>query len=286
MLDAFVGEPPPTLHPVVWMGTLLGWAERRAPRHPPARFLYGLVMALAIPLAWGALAAWIERRAPWPVQAALLKPTFAGRGLLGAAERVERALGDRRLEEAQHALRWLVSRPTEGLSPKLASAAAIESVAENLVDSWLAPLLAYAAFGMGGAYVYRAANTADAMWGYRTPEYEWLGKAAARLDDLLNLVPSRLGALLLVVVSPRHVAAKRVWRRDAGRTASPNAGQTMAAMAGTLGVRLEKPDHYVLNAEAPLPEPGDVAHARRAVARAMLLSAGFTLALRRGRVRG
>ena len=89
------------------------------------------------------------------------------------------------------------------------SSAAIESLAENFVDSWLAPLCAYSLFGLPGAYAYRAANTADAMWGYRAPRYEWLGKGVARLDDLLNWLPARVGALLLCIAGPRPRFAAR-----------------------------------------------------------------------------
>jgi adenosylcobinamide-phosphate synthase len=182
-------------------------------------------------------------------------------------------------------LTWLVSRPTAELDAALIAAAAIESLAENLVDSWVAPLAAYACFGLPGAYAYRAANTADAMWGYRTPTYAWLGKPAARLDDLLTWLPARLGALLLVVAGPRRGAALAAWRRDAGCTQSPNAGQPMAAAAGQLGVRLEKRGHYTLFAEAPPPSSEDLAAARRLVGRAMLLLAGLMLVLTRARAR-
>jgi adenosylcobinamide-phosphate synthase len=182
------------------------------------------------------------------------------------------------LVAARHALMALVSRPTADLSPSLVAAAAIESLAENLVDSWVAPLLAYALFGLPGAYAYRAANTADAMWGYRTPGYEHLGKVAARLDDALSFVPARLGALLLAVVGPNPREALAVWRRDAHRTPSPNAGPPMSAIAGQLNVRLEKPGTYVLNATAPEPTPADVAAARALVARAMLLAGLLALA--------
>src|SRR5438105_15583629 len=126
-----------------------------------------------------------------------------------------------RLEPARHELRSLVSRPTTSLDPPLVAAAAIESLAENLVDSWLSPLLAYSVFGLGGAYAYRAVNTADAMWGYRTPRYEQLGKAAARLDDLLNFVPARLGGLMLCAVAGHSCrAALNTWLRDGFKTAS------------------------------------------------------------------
>ena len=142
--------------------------------------------------------------------------------------------GTGRLARRQRELR---DEPTEDLEADEVASAAIESAAENLVDSVAAPVLAYAAGGLPAAWAYRAVNTADAMWGYRDARYERFGKAAARLDDLANLVPARLGAAALVAGAalagedggrrPRRVGPAR-------RTASPNAGWPMAAMAGAL----------------------------------------------------
>ncbi len=272
-MDELYGEPPDVIHPVVWMGRALAWLEIHAPRRDAARLAYGSAVALGLPAAWGCLARLVERVAPWPVQALVLKPTFAGRALFEAARRVEDALDAGRLGEARQELRSLVSRPTAELDRQLTSAAAIESLAENVVDSWVAPLAAYALFGLGGAYAYRAANTADAMWGYHMPRYAWLGKAAARLDDVLNWAPARLGTLLLVLSADRRRAALTAWWRDAGRTASPNAGQTMACVAGALDVRLEKRGHYLLNRTGRPPDARDIAHARRLVRTAMVLAA-------------
>jgi len=243
--------------------------------------MYGMAVALALPAFWAMIGSLVERWAPWPVQAIALKSAISGSALFAAAQRVEEALRAGHLDAARQQLTWLVSRPTAQLDSGLAASAAIESLAENFVDSWLAPLLAYAAFGLGGAFAYRAANTADAMWGYRTPEFEWLGKGIARLDDLLNWLPARLGALLLVASGPRPRQAVRVWYRDAGRTASPNAGQIMAVAAGQLDVRLEKPGHYLLHAAARLPGAADVATARHLVRRAALASLCLTILLRR-----
>jgi adenosylcobinamide-phosphate synthase len=201
--------------------------------------------------------------------------------LLEAARRVEEDLGIGDVDTARVNLRWLVSRRADHLESGLIASAAIESLAENYVDSWLAPLAAYSVFGLGGALAYRAANTADAMWGYRSAEYEWLGKGAARLDDVLNWLPARLAGLLLVIAGPRPRAALAIWRRDAGLTASPNAGQSMATVAGHLGVRLEKSDHYVLHAAGRTPTAYDVGVARRLVRRAMLLAAALCLVLRK-----
>jgi adenosylcobinamide-phosphate synthase len=282
-LDVLFGEPPEAFHPVVWMGRGLAWLETHAPRSDTsgtrsgwagaARLGYGAISVIGWVAGWACVAGLFERLTPWPLQALVLKPTFAGRALLEAAARVEANLGANELASAREGLVALVSRPTSTLSHGLVAAAAIESLAENLVDSWLAPLLAYAFFGLPGAYLYRAANTADAMWGYRTPRYARLGKTAARLDDLLTFWPARVGALLLVLAGPRPGQALQVWRRDGHRTLSPNAGQPMSAMAGQLGVRLEKPGAYVLNAPAPEPSSVHIAAARQLVARAMLLAA-------------
>jgi adenosylcobinamide-phosphate synthase len=132
-------------------------------------------------------------------------------------------------------------------------------VAENASDALVAPMLAYAAFGLPGAAVYRGINTLDAMIGYRGA-YEWLGKPAARLDDAANLIPSRVSAgLLALAVGPsRGCAAWQIAWRDHGRTASLNAGWPMAGMAGALGVELEKVGHYRLGAPARLPQASDI----------------------------
>jgi adenosylcobinamide-phosphate synthase len=124
-------------------------------------------------------------------------------------------------------------------------------------------------------------NTADAMWGYHTPRYEQLGKAAARLDDLLNFAPARLGALVLCAVAGQGWrAAMTTWLRDGFKTASPNAGQTMACAAGALGVRLEKEGQYVLGAHSRLPAASDIGRARRLVARAIWVAAALALLAR------
>jgi adenosylcobinamide-phosphate synthase len=263
------------------MGTLLDWLEARAPCSDPARYVYGMSVALGLPLVWCVLGRCLTTVAPWWVEAVALKSTFAGRSLLEAGRRVEEDLRIGDVDRARVDLRWLVSRRTDNLDNGLIAAAAIESLAENFVDSWLAPLAAYALFGLGGALAYRAANTADAMWGYRSPRYEWLGKGAARLDDVLNWLPARLGAGLLVMTGPRPRAALATWRRDARLTASPNAGQSMATVAGHLGVRLEKSGHYVLHAEGRIPSATDVEAARRLVRLAMLLVATLCLIVRK-----
>ena len=127
-----------------------------------------------------------------------LKPALSLAPLIEAATDVQRALQRGHLIEARRLLGWhLVSRNTNDLSPAEVAGAAIESVAENLSDSVVAPLIAFRVGGLAGAYAYRMLNTADAMLGYHTPELEWFGKAAARADDIVNLLPSRVTAGLI-----------------------------------------------------------------------------------------
>src|SRR5581483_558027 len=169
-----------------------------------------------------------------------------------------------RLDAARESLRALVSRDTSRLSAAGACSAAIESVAENLCDSLVAPIYAFLLAGVPGAIVYRAVNTWDAMVGYHG-EYEFLGKAAARLDDLANYLPARMTAGMIAVAAIagadwRGAIARA--RSESGRTESPNAGWPMAAMAGALQRRLAKCGHYRLGAEYRACEPADV---RRAV---------------------
>ena len=159
-------------------------------------------------------------------------------------------------------------------------------MAENSSDSIVAPLFFYAVGGVPGALAYRAVNTLDAMIGYRG-EYEWLGKAAARLDDVANLVPARLTAALLALAAPlgrgSALRALATWVRDRAHTASPNAGHPMAAMAAALGVVLEKRGAYCLGADLRTPEARDIGRAVRVKAGAAAFAtaaAVFALARR------
>ncbi|HET7771105.1 MAG TPA: adenosylcobinamide-phosphate synthase CbiB [Chloroflexota bacterium] len=293
-LDLVWGEPPARFHPVVWMGKLVAALERRAPAGERARLAYGACLVPVV-LACVALPAWWLERALGKlglVGALLLgvclKPAFAVRELLRAAERVGASLEAGDLPAAREWLTWLVSRDTRELDAPLLAAAAIESVAENASDSAVAPLLCFGLFGLAGAMAYRAANTMDAMLGYRTERYEQLGKTAARLDDALNVLPSRLtGALVVCAAAVTGGSVSQGWRvmrRDAGLTASPNAGWPMAATAGALGVRLEKVGHYRLHAGGREPAPHDVARGVALIRTALALGLVpiATLTWRRG----
>lgn len=297
VLDRAFGEPPPAFHPVVGLGNLATALEPRArARSGLHELAHGCGLAAAIvgmAVGWGALAEQLVDRLPRVprllARAALLKPAFAVRELLAAGERVRDLLERGDVATARAALRDLVSRDRAALDAPLIAAAAVESLAENASDSIVAPGLAYLTAGLPGAYGYRAANTLDAMVGYRG-HYERLGKAAARLDDLLNLLPARLTAALIVLgaalTGDDPDAALVVARRDHGATASPNAGWPMSAMAGALGVQLEKPGHYRLGDPRRPVEAADVDRAGRIVERivegigVVLVVAGGALAAR------
>jgi len=289
LLDGALGEPPEAVHPVVWMGRAVGAA---VPPDPPGAgavtlargALAAMSGATLSALAAGALAA-AARPAPRAVGAAVegveLWPLLALRELLRAAGRVGDALHDGDEPRARDELRWLVGRDRAQLDAPLLASAALESVAENLSDSVIAPLLYARLAGPGGAALHRFANTADAMVGYRD-RHRLGGRAAARLDDLLGLAPSRATALLIAAAAPAGGGspsrALHVLRRDGGATSSPNAGRPMAAMAGALGVRLEKPGHHVLNPAAAFPRAVDVGRAVRIARAATVLALGAAVA--------
>jgi len=287
--DWFVGDPPNRFHPVAWMGRGIAWSKRCCRFSAPiVQFGHGvLIVAMGGGAVWSVVH-WLERRLrQLPsglrllTEAWLLKQTFSVHGLYRATGDVQQALARGDLAEARHWLGWhLVSREVSTLDESEVAAATIESLAENTSDGIIAPWWWYMVGGLPLAFLYRFVNTADAMLGYRDARHEWLGKTAARLDDLLNLIPARLTAMFFVLTSGRsRIRAWRVWRRDARLTASPNAGHPMSAMAGALGVRLEKKDHYTLGAELPPPQPVHLARARRFLLLLTLISAGLALLL-------
>ena len=282
-VDWWLGEPPAAWHPVVWMGRALQWwGERLAPVAPVARDLKVFWLAA---LAWCAQAA-IILIASWAAQelvlmlhgflaaallALLLKPLLAWRMLHDEVLAVEVSLGQS-LEAGRAQLSRLVSRDVSSLTAVQVRESAIESLAENLNDSVVAPLFWFALLGLPGAALYRFANTADAMWGYpgmRGGRYwQWAGKWAARADDVLSWVPARITSGLLAVVANGLPLSNLA--RQARKTPSPNSGWPMAAMALALGVRLAKPGVYALNSRGRRAGPLDTQRAARLGSRVVL----------------
>ena len=187
VLDIALPEPPNVFHPVAWMGKVISWMERLAAGlGNTMSFLVGVFMAVSVPVLFGG-AAWLAAIGlreigdiPYLIGCAiLLKTTFAVRGLGRAARDTQRSIESADISDARQSLRSLVSRDAAELSEPLVAAAAIESVAENTTDSFIAPWFAFALLGLPGAFAYRAVNTLDSMIGYRG-KYEYLGKASAR----------------------------------------------------------------------------------------------------------
>ena len=290
-LDLGLGDPPSRWHPVAGVGRALDAGRRGLSGAPPVLLLVGGAALVGSLAALAAILVLTLERAlsSWPlvallVDAVLLKGAFSIRGLFTAVSGVQRALEAGRLEAARATLsRDLVSRPVASLDAGQVASGAIESLAENLTDSLVAPVLCFLIGGVPAAWAYRVVNTADAMLGYREGELEYLGKAAARTDDALNWVPARLAAAGLVagaaLTGGSASGAWRMLRRDGGNTASPNAGRTMAAMAGGVGVRLVKPGFYSLG-DGALPGPRAIGLALRVAAVASALAmAAATLGL-------
>ncbi len=201
----------------------------------------------------------------------LLKPLMALALLQSEVRAVEAALAES-LNAGRARLAWLVSRDVAQLSADEVRQSAIESLAENLNDSVVAPLFWFVLLGLPGAALYRFANTADAMWGYpgqRGGRYwQWAGKWAARADDVLSWLPARTTALLLALAAGG--VPLRALAYEARKTPSPNSGWPMAAMALGLGVRLSKPGAYCLNAAGRAPTDNDAFQSQKIVSKMAL----------------
>ena len=183
----------------------------------------------------------------------LLKTTIAIKGMEQHASKIMEALSKADLDDARAKLSMIVKRNTKNLDRQHIISATLESISENTVDGIIGPLFYFAIFGLVGSFVYRTINTIDSMIGYKTDLFRNLGWFGANCDKVLNFVPSRLTSLVMILASMsvgenwRHSLV--IMRRDGHKTESPNAGYPMATMAGALGVRFEKLDHYTLGDE-------------------------------------
>ncbi len=260
LFDVLFGEPPVFIHPVVWIGKLIGLFERRAPRHH--RRLYGLFMVIfcvgAAVLAGLLVISLGEDLLGLVIAAFLLKSTFSIRMLLISALGIRKDLDKGRIEKVRSDLKTFVGRDTSKLDEQQSSSAVIESMAESFVDGILSPLFYFLLFGLPGALAFRMINTLDSMVGYKKEPFIDIGYASARLDDMANWVPARLSILFIFIASiflGKPLEATRNCFRDHSKTASPNSGWSMAAVAGALEVRLEKIGFHVLGTEYDNPQP-------------------------------
>ncbi|HZB91210.1 MAG TPA: adenosylcobinamide-phosphate synthase CbiB [Stellaceae bacterium] len=261
-LDMVVGDVPVAFrtvpHPVVLVGRAVAWLDERLNREwradgvRRARGILAVAVLVLAAAAIGAALAVVLRliRFGWAVEAVVVAVLLAQRSLFDHVAAVRYGLGAGGLVGGREAVRHIVGRDPQSLDEYGVARAAIESLAENFSDGVVGPALFYALFGLPGIFVYKTVNTLDSMIGHKTARYRQFGWAAARLDDLLNLVPARFSGMLLAVAAlalPKAHAgpAFRIMLRDAGKHRSPNAGWPEAATAGALDLALAGPRRYL-----------------------------------------
>ena len=303
VLDTLFGDPPWLPHPVVLMGKAISALEKRLrarlPQTPQGELLGGAVVAFTLPVGTFLLTSLVclgaAKLSPWlglAVQMFWCGQALAAKGLAQESTNVYRALIKPDLPAARKAVSRIVGRDTQNLTLEGVTKAAVETVAENASDGVIAPLLYMLLGGAPLALTYKAINTMDSMLGYKNEKYLYFGRAAAKLDDAANYLPSRLAGLLwcaaaaLTGNSPK--GAWRIWRRDRRNHASPNSAQTESACAGALGVQLAGPAYYFGEYYAkptigdPLRpiEPEDILRANRMMYAESVLALAVGLAVR------
>jgi adenosylcobinamide-phosphate synthase len=259
LIDLALGEPPSRLHPTVWMGRFIEveYSFRRKLK-PSLQKTFGVLLAIMVvgvfAIASYGVVLLLKTLTIEPVQiiitAMLLKSTFSIRKMREYAVDLAQAVRQGDYVKARSILKHVVRRDPASLSDPQVISAGIETVAEGIGDGIASPLFYYALFGIPGAFAYRAINTLDSMVGYKDPEYLRVGWFSAKLDSVANWLPARLASILMLVAGALlGESASRAWQvllRDRNRTESWNAGWLMSAMAGLLGVKLEKPGFYAV----------------------------------------
>ena len=303
VLDALFGDPAWLPHPVVFMGKAIarleGFLRPRLPKTPKGEVLGGAIVAFCLPVGTlvftGAVCRGAARLHPLlglAVQMFWCAQALAARGLVQESTNVYKELIKPDLPAARRAVSRIVGRDTAALTAEGVTKAAVETVAENASDGVIAPLFYMFLGGAPLALTYKAINTMDSMLGYKNQKYLYFGRAAARLDDVANYLPSRLAGLLWVAAAALTGSSARgawkIWRRDRRNHASPNSAQTESACAGALGVQLAGPAYYfgeyydkptIGDALRPV-EPKDILRADRMMYAESLLALALGIALR------
>lgn len=274
-------------HPVGWIGALISALDRRLNKDSqtfPVRRLMGVITALLI-IALAATIGWaLQNILPsgWGgliLGAVFAWPLLAMRAMYTHVAAVYPPLASGQIDAARLEVAKIVGRDPSELDMPGITRAALESLAENTSDGIVAPVFWGIIAGLPGLFAYKAINTLDSMIGYRTPRHAAFGWAAARIDDVVNLIPARLTALCFCAVCKHPLKALRVMWHDAGHHRSPNAGWPEAALAGALNIRLSGPRRYHgktsdepwVNAQAPDPKPACLRRGLRLYGRSMAL---------------
>ncbi len=260
LIDMVFGEYPDRIHPTIGIGKLITYLKPKT-RHPNSRVekangvLMALIIMLIVALPVFLLLFWL-RTLPYGeifyiiVGAILFKATFAIRGMGQYTLPIAKALKQNDLAEARRWLPYIVRRDPNSLNERQIISAAVESIAESTTDGITAPFFFYALFGVPGAFAYRVINTLDSMVGYKNAEFRNIGWFSAKMDTITNYIPARVTAYLMVaaafVLRQDWRESYRILQRDKHKTASPNAGFTISAMAGALNTQLEKQGYYTL----------------------------------------
>ncbi len=259
ILDGIFGDPAWLVHPVVIMGKAITALEKflrkRLPNTPEGERLGGRILAMALPvgtlLITGGICWLFYRISPilgFAIELLWCAQALAAKGLAQESTNVYRELVKVDLPASRRAVSRIVGRDTAELTSEGVTKAAVETVAENASDGVIAPLFYMMLGGAPLALVYKAINTMDSMVGYKNEKYLNFGRAAAKLDDAANYLPSRIAALLWIasaaLTGNDAKSAWRIWRRDRRKHASPNSAQTESACAGALNVQLAGPATY------------------------------------------
>ncbi|MDR0767764.1 MAG: cobalamin biosynthesis protein [Methanosarcinales archaeon] len=293
-IDLIFGEPPSAVHPVVWIGKLIEFLKSKAPKKH--RKAYGIIMALTV-ICFSVLLAVVvvliahHEYMPYAlgilIQALFLKATFAIKCMVQPAKEIQKKL-DSDIETVRKDLIAYVSRDTTELSKSQIVSATAESISENYVDALLTPVfffVVFGPFGLPAAYLFKAASTLDSMVGYKTEKYIQLGWFSAKFDDVLNWIPARLSPLFIAagagvsnfmigdLEKMKPIDGFKLALKENKASPSPNSGWPMAAAAGALHIRFEKPGTYVIGGEYREPVASDITRVSALVIMASVITA-------------
>ena len=258
ILDTIIGDPYKLPHPIRWIGSFISILEklcRKIARKNTMLMILGAILAIVVISVSGGITLLVlklssfNKYAYTTVSAVICYYMLAGKSLKTESMKVYKAFENNDTEGARKAVSMIVGRDTQSLTKEGIIKAAVETVAENSSDGVIAPLIYMLIFGPVGGVVYKAVNTMDSMIGYVEEKYFYIGKFAAKLDDVLNYIPARVSGILVIisafVLRYDYKNAFRIFKRDRRKHASPNSAQTESAMAGALGVQLVHKKPYI-----------------------------------------